>query len=276
MEIILKNLLKGAIMGNKLVEKLSAITSSAEEAISDILVMNFTVVTACIVGDSNKWMLIDTGLENSADFILDTVEKRFGVNSRPHVIILTHGHFDHVGSVIKLSEFWNVPVYIHEKELPYITGKKDYPLGDPSVDSGLVAKMSPTFPHTSINIGSRAKSLPSDGNIPEFPDWKWIPTPGHSEGHISLFRNKDRVLIAGDAITTTKQESLLSVILQSDIIGGPPKYLTENFKLTEISARRLKELKPSLMIPSHGKILKGEELTRHLEYLIENFDDIAK
>lgn len=263
-------------MGNKLVEKLSVMTSSVEEAASDILVMNFTVVTACLVGYAKKWILVDTGLENSADFILETVEKRFGKNSRPNAIILTHGHFDHVGSVIKLSELWDVPVYIHEKELPYITGQKDYPLGNPSVDSGLVAKMSPTFPHTSINIGSRSMVLPSDNSVPEFSDWNWIPTPGHSEGHISLFRNRDRVLIAGDAITTTKQESLLSVILQSEKIGGPPKYLTENFKIAEISAKRLRDLKPSIMVSSHGKVLRGEELAEHLDYLIENFDNIAK
>lgn len=263
-------------MGNKLVEKLSAMTTSLEEAASDILVMKFTVVTACLVGTSKNWMLVDTGLENSTDFILETVEERFGKNSRPSSIVLTHGHFDHVGSVIRLSELWNVPVYIHEKELPYITGKKDYPLGDPTTDSGMVAKMSPTFPHTSINIGSRAKALSSDGSIKGFSDWQWVPTPGHSEGHISLFRKNDGVLIAGDAITTTKQESLLSVILQSEKIGGPPKYLTENFKIAEISAKRLKDLKPKIMIPSHGKVLKDEELTSHLKYLVENFDEIAK
>lgn len=264
-------------MGNKLVEKLSAMTSSTEEVTPDILVMNFRVVTACLVGNTNElanWFLVDTGLENSADFILDTVRERFVNNSRPSAIILTHGHFDHVGSVIKLSELWDVPVYIHEKEIPYITGEKDYPLGDPTTDSGMVAKMSPTFPHTSIDIKSRAKALPSDGTIPGFPDWKWIPTPGHSEGHISLFRGKDRILIAGDAITTTKQESLLSVTLQSEKIGGPPKYLTENFKLSEISAKKLRDLKPSIMIPSHGKVLKGQELTEHLDYLIKNYDKI--
>lgn len=91
-----------------------------------------------------------------------------------------------------------------------------------------------------------------------------------------MYRNKDRVLIAGDAITTTKQESLLSVILQSGKIGGPPKYLTENFNIAEISANRLRDLRPSIMIPSHGMVLKGEELTKHLDYLIENYEEIAK
>ncbi|HYH02483.1 MAG TPA: MBL fold metallo-hydrolase, partial [Bacillota bacterium] len=116
-------------MGNKMVEGLSALTTSAQEILPDVLLLNFTIVNACLIGnpgsETDKWVLVDTGLENSADFILQSVEKRFGKGNRPQAIILTHGHFDHVGSVIKLSELWDVPVYIHQLEMPYVTGKKD-------------------------------------------------------------------------------------------------------------------------------------------------------
>ncbi len=267
-------------MGNKLVEGLSALTTSANRLTPDILVLEFTIVNACVVGDpsanNGQWVLVDTGLENSANFIIQSVEERFGRNTRPQTIVLTHGHFDHIGSVIKLSEQWDVPVYAHPLEIPYLTGKKDYPVGDPTVDNGLVAKMSPTFPHTSIDIGYRAVPLPSDGSVPGMPDWKWIHTPGHTEGHISLFREKDRMLIAGDAFTTVKQESLLSVVTQKETISGPPKYLTTDWDAAEESIKRLKDLKPSLVIPSHGQPMKGEELTRHLEMLVQDFDEIAK
>lgn len=264
-------------MGNKLVEALSSMTTSSKEVAPDILVMNFRVVTACLLGEPNSahWVLVDTGLENSADFILEEAEKRFG-KSKPDAIILTHGHFDHVGSVIKLSQHWNVAVYIHELELPYITGEKDYPLADPTVDKGMVAKMSPTFPHTSIDLGLKAKTLPKDGTIPGMKNWKWIHTPGHTVGHVSLYRDNGSILIAGDAISTTKQESLLSVVLQSEKINGPPKYLTENWKVSEITVKRLRDIKPSLLIPSHGKSLEGKELEDHLNYLVKNYNDIAK
>ncbi len=267
-------------MGNKIVEWMSAMNTSSLEVMPDILVMNFTIVNACLVGnpDSNtdKWVLVDTGLKNSSDFILQCAQKRFGRNSRPQAIILTHGHFDHVGSVIKLSELWDVPVYIHQLEMPYVTGKKDYPSGDPTVDEGIVAKMSPTFPHTSIDIGFRAVALPSDGAVPGMPDFKWIHTPGHTKGHVSLFREKDRVLIAGDAFSTTKQESLMSVITHNEKISGPPKYLTTDWEAAEKSVRALINLKPSLAIPSHGEPMKGRELAKHLELLVNNFDTIAK
>lgn len=160
--------------------------------------------------------------------------------------------------------------------MPYITGKRDYPVPDSSVDEGLVAKMSPTFPHKSIDIGSRAVALPADGSVPGMPGWRWIHTPGHTEGHIALFREKDRVLIAGDALSTVKQESLMSVATRSEEISGPPKYFTKDWKAAESSVRQIRDLKPLLLIPGHGQPMRGEELTGNLEKLVNYFDEIAK
>ena len=267
-------------MGNKLVEGLSALTTSAKELAPDILLLEFTIVNACVVGNPNdaksRWVLVDTGLENSADFIIESADERFGKNTRPQCIVLTHGHFDHMGSVIKLAGRWDVPVYAHQLEMPYLTGEKDYPVGDPTVDDVLVAKLSPTFPHTSIDIRYRTVPLPSDGRVPGMTGWKWIHTPGHTEGHISLFREEDRTLMAGDAFTTVKQESLVSVLTQSKEVSGPPKYLTTDWAAAEDSVKRLKDLDPSMVIPSHGQPMKGEELHRHLEILVQDFDKVAK
>ncbi len=262
-------------MINEMLNGLSKLTSSSQEVLPDILLLHFTIVSACIVGDSKEWVLVDTGLENSYDFIQEGAKKRFGVESRPKAIILTHGHFDHVGSVIKLSEYWDVPVYAHSLEMQYITGREDYPIADSSVDEGLVAKMSPGFPHTSINIGYRAVALPQDGSVPGMKGWKWIHTPGHTRGHVSLFREEDRTLIAGDAFTTTKQESFMSVLTQKEKIKGPPAYLTTDWDAARKSVEIIAELKPRLAIPSHGMPMEGEELRRHLEYLVRNFNDIS-
>ncbi|MFL0252164.1 MBL fold metallo-hydrolase [Clostridium neuense] len=262
-------------MGNKLVEGLSAINTKSLQVTPDILIMNFTIVNAFLVGTAENYILVDTGLENSAKFILQCIEDKFGKNSKPKSIVLTHGHFDHVGSVKKLSELWNIPVYIHQLEMPYVTGKKDYPVGDSTVDKGIVAKLSPTFPHTSIDITTYVKALPSDGSVPEMPEWKWIHTPGHTDGHISLFREKDGALIVGDAFSTTKQESILSVLSHKEQISGPPKYLTTNWKAAKSSVKLLRDLKPSLAIPSHGEPMNGQELTKHLDILVNNFDEIA-
>ena len=77
-----------------------------------------------------------------ANEIISVAEDRFGTNSRPKAIILTHGHFDHVGGIIELIKYWDVPVYAHQMEIPFLTGQQSYPEPDPTVEGGMVAKMS--------------------------------------------------------------------------------------------------------------------------------------
>ena len=81
--------------------------------------------------------------------------------------------------------------------------------------------------------------------------------------------------MAGDAFTIVKQESLASVMTQNEEISGPPAYLTTDWQAAEKSVKRLRDLKPSLVIPSHGQPMKGEELKRHLDLLVTHFDQIA-
>lgn len=57
---------------------------------------------------------------------------------------------------------------------------------------------------------------------------------------------------------------------------APPKYLTTDWKAAEASVKRLQELKPMLAIPSHGKPMKGNELSQHLALLTQHFKEIAK
>ncbi len=194
----------------------------------DLLNHTIQIVNIQLVGSPNSkdFVLVDAGMPNSADEIIAVTEERFGTNSRPKAIILTHGHFDHVGGIIELIDHWDVPVYAHELELPYLTGKRSYPEPDPTVEGGIVSKLSPLFPNEPINIGNHVEILPSDGSIPYMSGFRWIHTPGHSPGHVSFFREEDGTLIAGDAFITVKQEYLYKVFTQELEISGPPRYLT--------------------------------------------------
>ncbi|MEJ7766513.1 MAG: MBL fold metallo-hydrolase [Chitinophagaceae bacterium] len=147
----------------------------------------------------NSWVLVDAGLKWSAPKIKKMAEILYGLGSKPSAILLTHAHFDHVGSVDKLAAEWDVPVYAHHLEMPYLTGISSYPPPDPTVGGGLLAELSFLFPKGPINIEERVIALPQGGRIPVLSDWKYIHTPGHAPGHISLFRESDKVLIVGDA-----------------------------------------------------------------------------
>ncbi|MDD7793348.1 MBL fold metallo-hydrolase [Clostridium sp. 'White wine YQ'] len=267
-------------MIDQMIEKISDIMQTYEQLTDDIILLRFTIVNSCIVADlskkPNEFVLVDTGLKTSGDFIIDTIEKLYGVKSYPKAIILTHGHFDHVGSVIQLIKTYNIPVYVHPLEIPYLTGKKDYPRGDSTVDDGMVAKMSKYFPNEALDLGGFIHKLPEDGTIPHMPGWKWILTQGHTPGHISLYRESDGTIIVGDALCTTKQESLISVLTQREQISGPPAYLTTNWEDAKDAVETIANLKPNLAVFSHGNPLEGEELKSHLNYLKDNFEELAK
>ncbi|MFN2747795.1 MULTISPECIES: MBL fold metallo-hydrolase [Bacillus] len=214
--------------------------------------------------DTREAILIDAGMPQSASSILKEAEERFGSDFRLKAIILTHGHFDHVGALEELLDKWPVPVYAHPKEMPYLTGKADYPPAKPEVKSGLVAKLSPLFPRHSINISSHVKPLDEDGSVPFLSGWKWVETPGHTPGHVSLFRQSDRTLIAGDAITTVEQESLFEVAIQKQELNGPPAYFTMDWPQAADSIRKLADLGPASLLTGHGVPMKGDDFSREL------------
>jgi glyoxylase-like metal-dependent hydrolase (beta-lactamase superfamily II) len=225
--------------------------------------------------DDRQWVLIDAGLPGTAGLIVNAAEQRFGANARPAAIILTHGHFDHVGALKTLAERWDVPIYAHPLELPYLAGRTAYPPPDSRVGGGLMALLSPLYPRGPFNVSRWLQPLPADGRVPHMAGWRWLHTPGHTPGHVSLWREADRVLIAGDAFITTKQESVLAVATQGVEMHGPPMYFTPDWGQARRSVERLAALEPDFVITGHGRPLLGAPLRQALHTLARNFDQIA-
>jgi glyoxylase-like metal-dependent hydrolase (beta-lactamase superfamily II) len=224
---------------------------------------------------SGSWMLIDAGVPGSAPWILAAAEERFGAWARPAGIVLTHGHFDHVGALHMLLEKWDVPVYAHRLELPYLTGRSAYPPPDPTVGGGAMAALSRFYPRGPYNFGDRVQQLPADGSVPGMPDWRWIHTPGHTPGHVSLYRDSDRTLIAGDAFVTTKPESAIAALMQRPEIHGPPAYFTSDWVSARRSVEELAALEPWRVATGHGPPLEGGEMLESLQRLARDFKRIA-
>lgn len=222
-----------------------------------------------------RWVLIDAGVMGSAPIITKAAAERFGANARPAAIVLTHGHFDHVGALHTLAEQWDVPIYAHPHEFPYLNGEQSYSPPDPSVGGGLMAAMSRLFPRGPIDVSKWLRALPDDGSVPGMPGWRWIHTPGHTPGHVSLWRDADRAIIAGDAFITTNQESAYAVAMQRPELHGPPQYYTPDWGSAKTSVRRLAELQPEIAVTMHGHAMRGEEMRAALNLLASDFDSIA-
>ncbi|MDP9047747.1 MAG: MBL fold metallo-hydrolase [Bacteroidota bacterium] len=225
----------------------------------------------------DSWVLIDAGLTKSAGRIIKMAEALFGVNKPPTAIVLTHGHFDHTGALVELLKTWDVPVYAHRLEIPYLTGRSSYPPADPTVGGGLMSYTSFMFPITPIDIKKNVNGLDerADNRLPFMPGWRFVPTPGHSPGHISLFDEKHHVLIAGDAFVTTKSESAISVARQTKVVSGPPKYFTYDWVASKNSVQKLLMLEPKVAATGHGVPMQGLKLTRQLRHLVDAFEQEA-
>ncbi|MEX2594649.1 MAG: MBL fold metallo-hydrolase [Anditalea sp.] len=262
---------------NKFIPMTSISSGKGREIKKDVYYYTNQIVNIIMIGDPKEgdWVLVDAGMPKSGSEIISVIQDRFGRDNKPSAIVLTHGHFDHVGGLMELIEEWDVPVYAHPLEFPYLTGKKEYPEPDPSVEGGLLAKISFIYPTHPIDIKSNLYPLPTDHSVPHMPGWVWIPSAGHSPGHASFYRGDDRILISGDAFITVRQDSLYKVLLQREEINGPPRYLTTNWQAAWESVKNLELLQPLLAIPGHGNAMEGKELRQGLKKLVQEFDKVA-
>jgi glyoxylase-like metal-dependent hydrolase (beta-lactamase superfamily II) len=249
--------------------------SEAKRVTNDVAYLRTVLVNVFFIGPpgagDREWVLVDAGISGAVDSITQAAEMLFSVGSRPAAIILTHGHFDHVGSLEQLAERWDAPVYVHPMELPYVTGQSSYPPTDPSVGGGLIAALSWSFPRGPIDIGDRANPLPEDMTVPGLPEWRWVFTPGHTPGHIALFRDSDRTLIAGDAVITTKLESAHAVMTQRCELHGPPMYYTTDWPAAAKSVSTLADLEPEIVVTGHGEPMQGTAMRADLHALARDF-----
>jgi glyoxylase-like metal-dependent hydrolase (beta-lactamase superfamily II) len=243
-------------------------------AYRQVAIVNVVFFGSAGCGDG-AWVLVDAGIPGSASDLRAAARARFGGSGRPRAIVLTHGHFDHVGALQTLSRDWDVPVYAHREEHPFLNGTRSYPPADPSVGGGLMALLSPLFPTSPVDVSERLRALPGDGSVPGMPGWRWLHTPGHAPGHISMWRDADRMLIAGDAFVTTKQESVYSAVTQKPEMHGPPMYFTPDWSSARQSVQALAALAPETVVTGHGQAMQGPEMRAALNELARRFDEVA-
>ena len=140
---------------------------------------------------------------------------------RPTAILLTHGHFDHIGAVNALqAAFPGLPVYVGEKDVPVLT----HPMNQCPPDYPPIRKPS------DIRIAD-------SGNGPA--GIEVISTPGHTPGGVCYRFKEDARLYSGDTL-------FAGSVGRTDFPGGDMATLMR-------SLERLKDLPDdTTVIPGHG------------------------
>lgn len=133
-----------------------------------------------ILFDENKdAFVVDPG--GSSENIIETIEKN-SLNIK--YILLTHGHFDHVGAVAALVKKYKAPVYLSKEDRAFLESPKEVRA------SAFGMQIEAAEVDVFVKEGDEISF--SEGNI------KVIETPGHTLGSVCyLFEN---YLFAGDTL----------------------------------------------------------------------------
>ena len=184
--------------------------------------------------------LIDAGIRSSFSKL-----KRALKDQNVHTHVLTHAHADHQGSSKQICEVLGIPLWCSKQEKPqaesgYAT--KEYPR-----QNHLITKFQQKF---WAGDPCKVDKTIQEGDI--LGNFKVIETPGHSSGHLSFFREKDGVLIVGDAALN------MNIITTVTGLHEPPSLFTKNIKENRTSLNKLVELEPKILCFGHGPVLQNK------------------
>jgi glyoxylase-like metal-dependent hydrolase (beta-lactamase superfamily II) len=212
-------------------------------------------VNCYFVEEEDGLTLIDAALPNSAKAILQGAEQ---IGKTITKIVLTHAHGDHIGALDELKKELNVPVYISARDSRLLAG-------DTSLDANEL--QTPIRGGIPKNLKTNPDMLLSDGDM--IGSLKAIATPGHTPGSMTFLDERTNAIIAGDAFQTRGGTAVSGITVPWFPF---PAMATWNKEAALESAKKICELKPSLLAVGHGELLKSP--AGHIEKAIKKAETI--
>lgn len=154
-------------------------------------------------------------------------------------IVLTHADIDHSGSAAQLKEITGANVAIHTKDAPAISGQRRLKEAKGPLSIGFaVMQRVLRYRHIEPDV------VLNDGD--EIGGLKVVYTPGHTAGHISLYKQGD-VLFVGDALRSDRSGRVLPM----------SRSMTLDMDEAWRSVKRIAELNFDILLPGHGAPVIG-------------------
>lgn len=194
-------------------------------------------INAYLIGS----VLVDAGIRASARGLLQALA------SRPlSAHVLTHAHADHQGASAAICAARGVPLWCGAAERK-------------AAESGHATSTYPNPTDLMARLQQRfwaGPGWPVDRTLQEghtVEGFTVIETPGHAPGHLALWREHDRVLIAGDVLVN------MNLLTTARGLHEPPAGFTLDRRQNRRSIQRLAALRPSVVCFGHGPVLRNPE-----------------
>ncbi len=191
------------------------------------LPLGFLQTNCYIVSSAESCIAIDPGAD--AELVLAFLEE---TKLRLDAVLLTHGHFDHVGAVEALAKRTGCEVWIHENDFS-APNRQFFPLADTDIPEIFFFEEGDCFDFAGLRISI-------------------LETPGHTDGSVCICIGD--AMFAGDTLFANS-------IGRTDLEGG-------NMQLMQRSLLRLKNLEENYTVyPGHGPKTSLEREKRVNPYL---------
>lgn len=177
------------------------------EVADGVLMITRALTNSYLIATDDGLILVDTGLPRSWPYLVAALAAHRSGPDDVVSVALTHGHFDHVGTVDRLQREHHVPIHVHEADVPLVrhpyrydreASRALYPLRHPGGIPAL-AKMARAGALSVRGADALGDIRPGEpllgGLVP-------IATPGHTYGHTAFHLPDRDLLFTGDALVT--------------------------------------------------------------------------
>lgn len=215
-----------------------------------------TSISYLLINGANS-VLIDAGNRNYTEKVLSTLDKYLLPPQSIGLIVITHTHFDHCGSLSALKEICGAQILVHASEAQYLrNGYSPIPKGTFFL-TRLISYLGRKL-YSSIGSFPRVEPdiiINSDFNLQDFGIRGYIlPTPGHTCGSISLIL-EDKDAFVGDTLFSVFPSSVF------------PPFSNDTHQML-MSWKRLINTRCKRFHPGHGPVITLHELEKAYEQRI--------
>jgi glyoxylase-like metal-dependent hydrolase (beta-lactamase superfamily II) len=214
-----------------------------------------------LIWDEDTVILVDAGFPGQFPQFREAMEKAGVPSENLAKVVLTHQDIDHIGCLPDLlkESSQKVEVLASEVEKPYIQGEK--PLIKIEKAMARLDDLPPEQRERFKRVFTNPPKAPVDRTVADGEELPFcggitvIHTPGHTPGHISLYHQPSKTLIAGDAL----------VVVDGQLSGPVPQH-TLDMDVAIQSLKKLTQYDIEAVICYHGGLYR-EDVNRRIAEL---------